>query len=143
MSAADDVIEALRSRGYRMTAQRRAIVSEIMKTKGHIAPQLIARKVKERLPGVHDSTVYRTLELLEELGVLSHAHLESGAEYHRGDHDHVHLVCSRCGRNEFLPVDETEPLRLVIERRSGWVPDFTHFAIAGLCDRCRNDSVAH
>jgi len=138
VSAAEEAFEALRRRGHRMTAQRRAIVSEIMKTKGHIAPQLLARRVKKRLPGVHESTVYRTLELLEELGVLSHAHLESGAEYHhRADHDHVHLVCSQCGRNGFLTMEETEPLRRMIERRSGWAPDFTHFAIAGLCATCR------
>jgi Fur family ferric uptake transcriptional regulator len=120
-----------------MTAQRRTIVSEIMKTTGHIAPQLLVRRVKKRLPGVHESTVYRTLELLEELGILSHAHLESGAEYHhRAEHDHVHLVCSQCGRNGFLTIDETEPLRRMIHKRSGWAVDLTHFAIAGLCERC-------
>ena len=138
MSATEEALDALRRRGHRMTAQRRAIVGEIMRTKGHIAPQLLVRRVKKRLPGVHESTVYRTLELLEELGILSHAHLESGAEYHhRAEHNHVHLVCSRCGRNGFLDVDETEPLQRLIERRSGWVPDFTHFAIAGLCETCR------
>ena len=80
-----DVMELLRGRGLRMTPQRRAIVSEVMRTPGHISPAAIARKVQSEMPGVNASTVYRTLTLLEEVGVLQHSHLETGAEYHRTD----------------------------------------------------------
>ena len=66
-----------------MTPQRRAIVSEVMRTHGHISPAEIARKVQGEMPGVNASTVYRTLTLLEEVGVLQHSHLETGAEYHK------------------------------------------------------------
>ena len=92
------VLDLLRSRGFRMTPQRRAIVAEIMAADGHISPSAVAQRVEARVPGVNPSTVYRTLDLLEEVGVLSHTHLEGGAEYHlRSDSQHVHLVCSRCG----------------------------------------------
>jgi Fur family transcriptional regulator, ferric uptake regulator len=136
---ADEALAALRARGYKMTPQRRAIVAEIMRIKGHhIAPQAVAQRVKERLPGVNDSTVYRTLDLLEEIGVVSHAHLEHGHEYHRaGEHDHVHLVCSKCGRHDLLPVQDTEPLRRIVAESRGFSADFTHFAIAGLCRNCQ------
>jgi|ERR687895_1263441 Fur family ferric uptake transcriptional regulator len=134
----DNVLDRLRSRGHRMTPQRRAIVEEIMRTPGHIAPGDVVHRVRQSLPGTNPSTVYRTLDLLEELGIVSHAHFEEGAEYHHfDDRSHVHLVCSSCGRSQSLEATEAEPLVRHIEGRSGFSPDFTHFAISGLCSRCR------
>jgi Fur family ferric uptake transcriptional regulator len=135
--SANDVLEVLRSRGLRMTPQRRAIVEEIMATEGHINPADVARRVRERVPGIDPSTVYRTLDLLETLGIVSHAHLESGAEYHRRDEgQHVHLVCARCGHEESLSSEEAERLRGVIVEHRGFWPDFTHFAVSGMCATC-------
>jgi len=132
------IVEELRARGHRVTPQRRAIVAETLGTEGHIAPQAVAKKVSERVPGVNASTVYRTLELLEELGYVSHAHLEDGFQYHLvGQGGHVHLVCARCGRQEALPVDKTVPFKRLIEKHSGFSPDFSHFSISGLCAACR------
>jgi len=134
---ADAVLELLRGHGLRMTPQRRAIGAEIMSTEGHISPTEVARRVRERVPGVNPSTIYRTLDLLEGLGVLTHAHLESGAEYHRSaEGEHVHLVCSRCGSEDSLSMSEAEELKLLVARHSGFVPDLTHFAISGLCAGC-------
>jgi Fur family transcriptional regulator, ferric uptake regulator len=128
----------LQARGLRMTPQRRAIVAEIMRTRGHISPTALARKVQGEMPGVNASTVYRTLSLLEEVGVLSHAHLESGAEYHRAEEaGHVHLTCSDCGAEDDLSMEEAEALSNLIERHRQFLPDLTHFAISGLCAECR------
>jgi Fur family ferric uptake transcriptional regulator len=132
-----DVLDELRARGLRMTPQRRAIVSEVMRTAGHISPASIARKVQSEMPGVNASTVYRTLTLLEEVGVLQHSHLETGAEYHRSDEaQHVHLTCHRCGRDDALSIAEAERLGALIHRHHGFVADLTHFAITGLCADC-------
>jgi Fur family transcriptional regulator, ferric uptake regulator len=132
------VMEVLRVRGLRMTPQRRAIVAEIMRTRGHISPTALARKVQGEMPGVNASTVYRTLALLEEIGVLSHAHLEGGAEYHRAEEaGHVHLTCSNCGAEDDLSMEEAEALSHLIERHREFLPDLTHFAISGLCAECR------
>jgi Fur family ferric uptake transcriptional regulator len=132
-----DVMELLRSRGLRMTPQRRAIVSEVMRTHGHISPSAIARKVEGEMPGVNPSTVYRTLALLEDVGVLQHSHLESGAEYHKADEaQHVHLTCHRCGRDDELSLAEAERLKRLIHSHHGFVADLTHFAITGLCADC-------
>jgi Fur family ferric uptake transcriptional regulator len=134
----EDVIELLRQRGLRMTPQRRAIVAEIMKTQGHISPTALARNVQADMPGVNASTIYRTLALLEEAGVLAHAHLEGGAEYHRTeDAGHVHLACSRCGAEDDLSLEEAAALQHLIEQHHGFLPDLTHFAISGLCAVCR------
>ena len=133
----ESLLDLLRSHGLRMTPQRRAIVAEVMGVRGHISPTAVARRVRERVPGVNPSTVYRTLDLLEELGVLSHAHLESGAEYHRkAESDHVHLACSNCGAQDSLSLDEAKQLKRLIGRHHGFTPDLTHFAISGLCARC-------
>jgi Fur family ferric uptake transcriptional regulator len=132
-----DVLDLLRQRGLRMTPQRRAIVSEVMRTKGHIAPATIARTIEGEMPGVNPSTVYRTLALLEEVGVLQHSHLESGAEYHKADEaQHVHLTCHRCGREDELSIEEASKLGRLIRQHHGFVADLTHFAITGLCRVC-------
>ena len=129
---------SLRDRGLRMTPQRRAIVAEIMRTQGHISPTDLARKVQGEMPGVNASTIYRTLTLLEEIGVLAHAHLEGGAEYHRAEEaGHVHLTCSSCGAEDDLSLAEAEALSELIRHHHGFLPDLTHFAISGLCRDCQ------
>jgi Fur family ferric uptake transcriptional regulator len=134
----DDVIELLRRRGLRMTPQRRVIVAEIMRTQGHISPTALARKVQGDMPGVNASTIYRTLSLLEEAGVLAHAHLEGGAEYHRAEEaGHIHLTCSRCHAEDDLSLEDAAAIQQLIEEHHGFHPDLTHFAISGLCSECR------
>ncbi|MGH2573862.1 MAG: Fur family transcriptional regulator [Actinomycetota bacterium] len=137
-TSVDAALELLQAKGLRMTPQRRAIVAEVMASEGHISPPAIARRVRERVPGVNPSTVYRTLGLLEGLGIVSHAHLESGPEYHRSaESGHVHLTCSRCGSEDSLSLEEADRLKELIARHHGFSPDLTHFAISGLCAACR------
>lgn len=132
-----DIIAALRQRGLRMTPQRRAIVAEIMRSQGHISPTTLARKIQADMPGVNASTIYRTLSMLEEIGILAHAHLESGAEYHRAEEaGHVHLTCSNCGDEDDLSMKEADSLVEVIRSHHDFHPDLTHFAISGLCAEC-------
>ncbi|MDQ3958583.1 MAG: transcriptional repressor [Actinomycetota bacterium] len=129
----DTIVESLRRRGLRLTTQRRAIVEEVLRSDGHISPA----ELSARFPDINQSTVYRTLALLEELGFVSHAHLEGGPEYRVGEHDHVHLLCTSCGTYESLAAAEIEPLRQALARDHGFDPDFTHFAVSGVCARCR------
>jgi Fur family transcriptional regulator, ferric uptake regulator len=132
-----DLLGELRRRGLRMTPQRRAIVAEVMRAKGHISPTAIARTVQADMPGVNASTVYRTLTLLEQVGVLQHSHVETGAEYHRAEEaHHVHLTCRNCGRDDELSLEEAGRLRQLIRRHHGFEADLTHFAITGLCADC-------
>ncbi|TMK90104.1 MAG: transcriptional repressor [Actinobacteria bacterium] len=131
------VMTRLREHGLRMTPQRRAIVSEVMRAQGHISPAQMARTIQGEMPGVNASTIYRTLTLLEEVGVLQHSHLESGAEYHKTEEaQHVHLTCSRCGRDDALSLREADKLGSLIHAHHGFVADLTHFAITGLCADC-------
>jgi len=132
-----DVMDLLRARGLRMTPQRRAIVSAVMHAQGHISPTIITRKIQSEMPGVNASTVYRTLTLLEEIGVLQHSHLESGPEYHRAEEaEHIHLVCGSCGHDDPLSLPEADSLQKLIRRHHGFEADLTHFAITGVCEAC-------
>lgn len=133
------MVAILKDHGLRMTPQRRAIVAAVMRTTGHISPSTLARRVQADMPGVNASTIYRTLALLEEVGVLAHAHLEGGAEYHRAEQPpHAHLACSRCGAEIELSLDATRELERLIVERHDFAPDLTHFAISGLCRDCRS-----
>lgn len=129
--------QELRSRGYRLTPQRQ-LVLEAVESLGHSTPDDIAAEVRRAAATVNISTVYRTLELLEELGLVTHTHLGHGsATYHPAtDADHVHLVCRDCGRVDEVPptvVQETVD-RIVAER--GFHADVGHFAIFGTCRGC-------
>ena len=87
----------LRQRGYRLTPQRQLVLEAVDRLE-HATPDDILCEVRKTASGVNISTVYRTLELLEELGLVSHAHLGHGAPtYHLADrHHHIHLVCRDC-----------------------------------------------
>jgi Fur family ferric uptake transcriptional regulator len=130
-------IELLRSRGMRMTPQRIAIVEEIMGTPGYLLPSTVIDRVKARVPGVSASTVYRTLERLEDLGALAHVHLEHGLGYHQVSTDtHAHLTCSACGREQEVSQAVLQQLERSVEGEHGFRPDFTHHPISGLCTSC-------
>jgi Fur family ferric uptake transcriptional regulator len=128
---------ALRARGYRLTPQRQ-LVLEAVGDLGHGTPEEIATAVRRTAAGVNISTVYRTLELLEEIGMVRHTHLGHGAPTYSvaTDDDHVHLVCRDCGG-----VEEADPelLGAVVERLSterGFSVDVGHFAVFGRCRTC-------
>jgi Fur family ferric uptake transcriptional regulator len=132
-----DAVELLRGQGMRMTPQRLAIVDEIMSTSGYVIPTTVIERVQARIPGVSPSTVYRTLERLEQVGVLAHVHVDSGTGYHRLEEvQHAHLTCSRCGTDLELPPSSLRSLERLIVRDHGFRPDFTHYAIAGICAAC-------
>jgi Fur family ferric uptake transcriptional regulator len=137
MATTQTAIELLRSRGMRMTPQRIAIVEEIMGTPGYLLPSTVIDRVKARVPGVSASTVYRTLERLEDLGALAHVHLEHGLGYHQVSTDtHAHLTCSACGREQEVSQAVLQQLERSVEGEHGFRPDFTHHPISGLCTSC-------
>src|SRR6266508_2607611 len=137
MATTQTAIELLRSRGMGMTLQRIAIVEEIMGTPGYLLPSTVIDRVKARVPGVRASTVYRTLERLEDLGALAHVHLDQGLGYHHVSTDsHAHLTCSACGREQEVSQAVLQQLERTVEGEHGFRPDFTHHPISGLCTSC-------
>ncbi len=128
-----ELLEALRAAGLRITLQRRLICQVLAAASDeHLSAIDIAERASG--PGAIDvSTVYRTLEVFEGLGVLHHVHLGHGPGiYHlSASSDHHHLVCEKCGRVVDLPVDALEQSFTGIIRDYGFVPDGLHFGILG------------
>lgn len=135
--ASPDWQEHLRARGYRLTPARQ-LVLQAVDSLGHATVEELTAHVRGVASGVNITTVYRTLELLEQLGLVTHTHLGHGAStYHRaGDAGHVHLVCRRCeGVTEVAPAILDDAVRL-LATRFGFVTDVGHLAIFGVCARC-------
>jgi Fur family ferric uptake transcriptional regulator len=135
--ASTDWKSDLRQRGYRLTPQRQLVLEAVGHLE-HATPDGILCEVRKTASGVNISTVYRTLELLEELGLVSHAHLGHGAPtYHLADrHDHMHLVCRDCDAVTEAAVELAAPLKEGLRERFGFETDMKHFAIFGRCRDC-------
>jgi Fur family transcriptional regulator, ferric uptake regulator len=131
--------EELRARGYRVTPQRQ-LVLEAIAILDHATPEEIAERVQQTARGVNISTIYRTLELLDKIGLVTHTHLHHGAPtYHlASEADHVHLVCQSCGRVSEVPPDGIRPLVIALEQEQGFETDVTHLTVFGRCADCRD-----
>ncbi len=127
----------LREKGYRLTPQRELVLAAVNEL-AHATPEQVCARVQETASGINISTVYRTLELLEELGLVRHAHLGHGApSYHpAGHHHHLHLVCRDCGTVSQVGVDVAGPLTEAVRTAEGFEVDLEHFAIYGRCRGC-------
>ncbi len=130
--AADDLAARLRSRGLRVTPQRGQVLAAV-RSLGHATPEQICESVS----GVDVTTVYRTLELLEELGLVRHAHLGHGApSYRPAEDEHIHIVCHSCGSVVDAEPQLVDQLVADLERERGFVVDRAHFTVFGRCDVC-------
>lgn len=130
--------EELRSRGYRVTPQRQ-LVLEAVASLDHATPEDIAASVQRTAKGVNISTIYRTLELLDNLGLVTHTHLNHGAPiYHlASDAEHVHLVCQDCGKVAQVSPDVVRPLCAALDDNQGFETNVTHLTVFGRCRDCR------
>jgi Fur family ferric uptake transcriptional regulator len=129
----------LKDRGYRLTPQRRLILEAVERARHHTTVDAIARRVSDRFPGIDASTVYRTLQLLEENGLVNHTHFDDGAtRWHlASEAPHQHLVCRSCGEEQEFDLEVLDGLARRLRDRFGFDADLAHFAIAGVCRACR------
>jgi Fe2+ or Zn2+ uptake regulation protein len=134
-----DLIEALRRAGYRITLQRRLICQVLAMSPGeHLTAADIVARADAPEGALDPSTVYRTLEVFEELGILHHVHLGHGPGiYHLSRQaDHHHLVCENCGQVVDLPLETLQSAFGEMISEFGFVPDGLHFAILGRHVKC-------
>ena len=134
------VLDALRDAGGRVTTGRRAIVHALYAGGDHhVTAEDVASAVQADHPDVHLSTVYRTLEALEELGVVTRVTLGQGpAVYHLADHAHHHLLCDRCGSVIEIPRELAVPLARRIATDYGFDVAASHLVLSGVCEACRS-----
>jgi len=133
------MFDVLAEKGYRMTPQRLMIVSAVEDSDDHISAEEVFSQVLERYPNVNISTVYRTLDLLEALGLVTKTDLGGGrVRYHPADKGHHHhLVCRDCGKIIDLNESALKTLHESLLRDYGFDADLRHLGIMGKCERCR------
>lgn len=129
--------ELLRARGLRLTPQRQLILQAVLDL-GHATPEQVHVAVREVAAAINITTIYRTLELLERLGLVTHTHLTHGAPtYHAaGGHRHVHLVCRGCSAIDEIEPELLAPIAAQLATERGFRMDVEHVAFFGVCARC-------
>lgn len=144
MSCTNETAPLLRAAGLRSTIARNAVVTALRHARGHRTVDDIIRRIEGdmAMPGaVAASTVYRTLEKLEGIGLVGSVRLPGAPVTFEWvgslEEAHSHLVCDRCGGEQVLPADVMEPLMRTIEQRTSFHPAPGHLAIRGECERCR------
>ena len=124
--------------GYRLTPQRIMVLSAIEDSNDHISAEEIYTQIVAKYPQVNISTVYRTLELLKRLGLVTETDLGGGrVRYHSAEKGHHHhLVCEKCGT--IIDIDESTLARLqdVLLHRYNFSARLSHLAIFGRCVDC-------
>ncbi|UCD09828.1 MAG: transcriptional repressor [Dehalococcoidales bacterium] len=139
MESIQDIAGQLSQKGYRITPQRMMILSSIEDSNTHITAENIYAQVISKYPRVNISTVYRTLDLLKELGLIYEIDLGEGkVGYHpEGKGHHHHLVCRKC--NSVIDINESalSSVKAVLLQAFEFDADLKHLALFGLCERCR------
>jgi Fur family ferric uptake transcriptional regulator len=134
-----ELVDALRARGLRLTSQRRRVLDALSRAEDHVSAEDIFAEVSSSDPKLNISTVYRTLEALEEAGIAYHSHLGHGmSQWHisKDAESHQHLVCERCGLVERIDLEAFVPYQRALKKRFGFRADPRHFAVFGLCRAC-------
>lgn len=132
----DTLRRTLHERGLRMTPQRQ-LVLDAVRHLGHATPEQVCGEVQRSAPAVNITTVYRTLDLLERLGLVRHVHLGHGAPtYSEHEHEHLHLVCHSCGELHEASMSLLAELAARLRESTGFRLDAAHVALSGLCARC-------
>lgn len=138
--------EELKQKGYKLTPQRRAIVDTIIEKEGeHLTAEEIYDEVKKNCPEIGLATVYRTILLLEELGVICKLDLNDGCSryeiVHKDEtHRHHHLVCNECKGVLEVQDDLLEELEAIIEKSYEFKILDHSVKFFGLCKKCQSEN---
>jgi Fur family ferric uptake transcriptional regulator len=135
----------LRQHRRKLTRGRQAILDIITQATRHLTPTEIYRQAKARYPQLGLTTVYRTLDLLVELGYAQRVHLEESCHSYliaTRAHGH-HLVCSLCGRAEEFAECDVDALVRALESRTGYAIDVHMLELMGKCPNCQTKLRAH
>ena len=130
--------QTLKEKGYRLTSQRVAILDILHSSDTHITAEDIYHQVQAKYPKVNKSTVYRTLELLRDLGLVNETDLGGDRLYyhHAEKGHHHHLICQRCGRIFDVEEDIFDSVKELLIRKYNFVPEIKHQVIFGHCLAC-------
>ena len=138
MKQSGGIVNKLSELGYRLTPQRIMVLSAIEDSDDHISAEEIYVQIVAKYPQVNISTVYRTLELLKRLGLVTETDLGGGrVRYHSAEKGHHHhLVCQECGAIIDLDESVMSSLKDTLLREYKFIADLRHLAIFGRCVDC-------
>ncbi len=137
----DDLITQLQAKGYRVTQPRRAVLEALASSRAHLTPEELYRRARRRYRKIGLVTVYRTLALLHELGLVQRVHLNDGChsfartDSTNGEGHHHQVICQDCGRVEEL-ADCALPLQ-EISAETGFQISQHRVEVMGLCPDCK------
>jgi Fe2+ or Zn2+ uptake regulation protein len=138
MSCASDYAPQLRSRGYRITPQRMAILHVLRHSGKHLSPRDVYKKAKQDFPSLTEPTVYRTLGFLAKNGLARPAQVGNGRlRYELAEDDHHHIVCRACGGAVEVEHQLLESLYRKMESSSGYKRIDSHVTFFGVCPKCQ------
>lgn len=114
------------------------VLAALVETGSHVTAEELHRRVRDEHPDVSVSSIYRTMDLLTDHGIVEHVHLGHGpAQYHLSHEQHAHLVCNGCTAIIELDPSISAPFADEVARQLGFHVDLSHFALTGWCDDCR------
>ena len=133
-----DARARMRAQGLRWTPQRRLLLSVLSQANGHITAAELLERCRAADPQTTPSTVYRTLDVLEDLGLVRHAHGADGREeFHvLPEREHGHLTCTDCGSAWEIDAAEARGLLDGLAQSRGFVVDLSHLSVLGRCAQC-------
>ena len=142
MSCEIDTATLLRRIGHKVTPQRMSILGIVRHSQRRLSASAIHEQVMQSYPFVDVSTVYRTLGVAKDLGLVVELDVGSGdAEYEwAGEADHYHMICEHCGAEIVGEGDEVQAMIAAIEREHGFKANLKHLAIVGACKGCQPSS---
>ena len=135
----EQALELLRLQGNRITPQRVLVLSVVAEGGGHMGVDEVFRRAKEAYQYMDLATVYRTLRLFKDAGVVTEVEIGDRLHYELtlpGDLHH-HMVCRECSGAFNLSPHYLEEFRETLVREFGFVPDLEHFSITGVCAGCQ------
>src|SRR5215216_3788706 len=129
----------LQERGYRLTAARRAVVDVIQKSKYALTPVQVFDSARKKYTALGLVSVYRTLEKLEELGLVQRVHQPQGCQaFITAGEGHQHLLlCHQCGEVTLFEGDDLDVLIRSTERNTGYKITNHWLQLFGLCENCK------
>ena len=136
----ESAIDALRLKGHRLTPQRLIVLSIIASGDGHMGVDEVFQAAKKAYPYMDFATVYRTLHLFKELGVVTEVAIGDRLHFELNDPDghHHHMVCRACNGAFNLSPHYLAEFRHTLNKEFGFEPDLEHFAVTGVCADCRD-----
>lgn len=142
MSGHESAVARLRAQGYRMTPQRLSVLDIVAGRSGHIRADEVWNQAKAQHPYVDLATIYRTLQLLKRIGVVTEVvignklHFELADQHNR----HNHMVCSDCDAVQTLSPDYLAEFSRRLEQEFGFTPDLDNLTIGGKCAKCHSNA---